>query len=323
MMIVNFKVVFALFLIFIGNTIPLLKAQDSTAIDIDKIAAIIVLDSFIVTANRNGFEVKDFIRYVLEDKSFYHAFQNLRTVNFYAENEISFAKPSGKIKAKYQSTTQQIYHKPCREMNVLQETTSGKFYKKNGKYNYYTAKMYDRIFFTHGKVCHTTTTSSSSAPKKRTGLEKNVSQLKKLIFQPGHRIDVPFIGNRTAIFEPHMLSKYDYAIISGELNGVDCYIFSVEVKPNIERYAPQKTIIKQMETYFEKETLQVMGRNYHLSYAGFAFAFDVNMDIKLTKKGHKYLPEKISYNGQWSVPFKKVERGKFQAKFRYKNNDAQ
>lgn len=308
---VKFNIVFTLFQILLINGPSTLIAQDTSAIDADKIAAVVVLDSFIVTADRKGFEVRDFIRYVMEDKSFYKAFKNLRSSNFHARNEMTFYKKSGKTKAHYQSDIQQIYDASCREMEVMNEVTTGKFYKRNGAYNFYTAKLYDRVFFTHGQVCQSNDSNNFTTQKNKKGVEKNLAQLKKLIFEPGHRVDVPIIGRRTAIFEPHMLPEYEYAIISGELSGVDCYIFIVDVKPNVEKYSPGKTVIKHMETYFEKETFQVMGRNYHLSYEGIAFSFDVKMEIKLTQKNGKYLPLIINYDGEWSVPFQKKENGTF------------
>ena len=292
-----------------------LAAQDSTAIDYEKIAAIVVLDSFIVTADRRGFEVEDFIRYVLDDESFYKAFKNLRKTNYTADNEITFYRPNGKQKARYHSKTKQTYSQACRTMKIVEEQTEGKFYKKGGQYRYYTAELYDRVFFTHGKVCESPTLTT---PKNNSGrTQKNIAQLKQLVFHPGHRINVPLIGRRTAIFEPHMIPKYEYAIISGELNGIDCYIFAIDVKPEVEHYSPQKTIIKHMETYFDKENFQVMGRNYHLVYEGLAFSFDVWMDIKLTLNGDKYLPAEVSYNGKWSVPFYKREKARFKARFSY------
>jgi len=45
------------------------------------------------------------------------------------------------------------------------------------------------------------------------------------------------------------------------------------------------------------------------------FDFDVKMDIALKTIGEKYVPEFISYDGQWDVPFHKPEISKFNISF--------
>lgn len=54
-----------------------------------------------------------------------------------------------------------------------------------------------------------------------------------------------------------------------------------------------------------------MGRKYELDYQGALFSFDVKMDISLLKQSGKYLPQNVSYQGRWDVPFRKEERGTF------------
>ncbi len=70
-----------------------------------------------------------------------------------------------------------------------------------------------------------------------------------------------------------------------------------------------------METFFDKKTFQVISRNYHLAHSGTMFDFDVKMDISLKTIGEKYVPELISYDGQWDIPFNKPEISKFNISF--------
>ena len=278
------------------------------------IAAIVLLDSFVVTAKREGFKVEEFIELVQKDESFYAAFQNLRKVSYRADNHLEFFNKSEEKIAQYDSKTRQQYENKCRTMQILSQKDEGKYFKRNGKYRYYTSKMYDQVFFTHGAVCESEATMRE--PSKPKGIRKHISELKKLIFQPGEKVDVPIIGGKTAIFSEKMMPYYDYSIRQDQYRGqLDCYVFAVHVKPEFEQKKEGKTVIKYLETYFERKTFQVLGRKYQLRYQSAFFDFDVEMDIELTKIGNLYLPEKVQYNGVWNIPSKKPEDGSFQATF--------
>lgn len=267
------------------------------------------LDSLVVTATRAGFSVPDFVEMVRKDESFHEAFHNIRTLSYSSENDIKMYGRKSKEKATYYSTIQQTSDGNCRTMATFQETVSGNFYKRKKKIRYYTAKMYDRLFFTHGKICESER-KENSKPK---GMEKNVAELKKLIFSPGEKADVPLIGKKTAIFDKNMIQYYDMSITSKKYNSsIDCYVFTAKVKSGSKE---DKTVIKFLETYFDKTTFQVIARNYHLRYNSALFDFDVKMDVKLKKLGNKYLPELIKYDGNWDVPAKKRETSKFTIRF--------
>lgn len=280
------------------------------------ISAFINLDSFVVTATRQGFDVDDFIELVREDDSFFKAFHNLRFVNTTFKNDIQLFDKKGKLKASYQSYSQQISDGRCREMQNFNENTTGNYFKRRKKYRYYTATLYDRVFFTNGKVCEDP--NAATWQEGKSGIEKHISELKKLIFSPGEKADVPLIGSKTAIFEPKMRQYYDYSISSKNyLNGADCYVFTAKVKDEFQDKKEGKTIIKYLETYFEKETFQVLARNYQLAASTTFYDFDVTMRVKLTKVGDKYFPETVEYDGQWDIPLKKPEIAVFKAEFEY------
>ncbi len=292
------------------------KAQNPDTSAYKGVAAVVFLDSFVVTAKRQGFDPEEFIQYVLEDESFYRAFQNLRRVSYVADNKITLYNRKGKIKADYKSKTQQESDGRCRTMTTLEESFSGKFYKgKNKEYQYYTAKLFDKIFYTNGTVCSEKKSQNShisqiKAPEGK--IEKHVFELKKLIFQPGMKADVPVIGNRTAIFSEKMHPYYRYSLISKAYEEIDCYAFIASPK---QEYPTEDTVIKYMETYFEKSNFQVVARNYWLKYSGALFSFDVKMKIRLTKLGDTYLPTSVEYDGFWDVPLKTAERAKFNTVF--------
>lgn len=287
------------------------EKKDSTSAS--NIAAFVFLDSFVVTAKRKGFNVEEFIELVQQDESFFKAFQNLRILSYRAKNKQSFYDKKGETIAQYESLTEQFYEAPCRTMRVQSESSSGKFYKKNKKYKFYTSKMFDQVFFTHGKVCQV---DSLVSTQKLKGIQKHINELKKLIFQPGQKVDVPIIGGKTAIFTEKMIPYYNYSIKQEKYRGaIEAYSFIAAVKPEYEKKKEGKTIIKYLKTYFERKTFQVLGRDYRLQYQGALFDFDVRMEVELKKLGNLYIPEKIRYRGEWDIPTKKPENGAFEAHF--------
>lgn len=302
------------FSLFFGASTAAQVSPDTAAYDFGDFGGIIYLDSLVVTASRSGFDVEDFVNLVQEDKSFYQAFRNLRFLSYSADNSIEFFDKKQRTLANYQSTTVQKAKQLCREMQVLEEKVEGKFFKKKRKYRYYTAKLYDRLFFTHTPTCE-----SSRAPQLKgeaRGMDKHIRELKKLIFQPGSKAEVPIIGNRTAIFDPDLAPYYDFKISSREYkNGQACYVFTAVVKEEFMHRKQDKTIIKFLETYFEKGTLQVIARNYQLKYQGALFDFEVSMNIELRNIAGTYAPEYIRYVGAWDVPGKKPEICHFSTRF--------
>lgn len=296
--------------------LPLLGySQDEDA----DIATIIMMDSVVVRAAKTGFDVEEFIDIVRKDKSFYQAFRNLRYLSYEAENEMTFFDKKNQVAATYASLTKQYSDGKCRHMDFLKEEIEGNFYKKKKKrkkFRYYTAKMYDQVFLAHDTICENQPIDTElDDDDEAKGIRKHVNELKKLIFQPGEKVEVPLIGGKTAVFSEKLSQYYDYQIISDSYLGkFDCYVFKVDVKPEFEQKKEGKTIIKSMATYFEKETFQVVGRQYHLDYSGALFSFDIKMEIELGKIGEYYLPKFIAYDGFWNVVTKRKERGQFSCK---------
>ena len=292
----------------------LFSQEDSTYYDFGDFGGIILLDSIVVSATRSSLDINDFVDMVRKDESFYKAFNNIRTLSYSADNQIAMFDKKGKAKAEYKSSTKQNYDGECRTMEVVKEDVEGNYYKKKRKYRYYTAKMFDRIFFTHGKVCKDGEPFEIEDSKR--GMEKHIQELKKLIFSPGEEADVPLIGNKTMIFSEEMSIYYNYSITSKKYKGsISCYVFGVEVKPEFQERKQGKTVIKKLETYFEKSNFQVIARNYTLTYFGSLFDFDVSMEIELKKVNDYYVPDYIKYDGWWDIPTKKPEISTFSSRF--------
>ena len=75
-----------------------------------------------------------------------------------------------------------------------------------------------------------------------------------------------------------------------------------------------------MITWFDALTMEVVARNYSLSYDAGVYDFDVSMEVEMTKFGEYLVPKTLRYKGNWDVVFKKRERGVFTATlFDFKN----
>ncbi|WP_295118210.1 hypothetical protein [uncultured Chitinophaga sp.] len=270
------------------------------------------LDEVVVKAKRFGFDVNGFIKRVEEDTTFYMAFKHLRQVSFTADNDIQVFSKKKEVKASLKSHTRQIVEGVCRHMEVIDEKTTGDFYTAKKNYNYYTAELYANLFFTTGKICD----NGQDTEKGRGSMEKHKSQLKQLIFNPGKPISgVPIVGNKVAIFTPDVMKLYTFSITSQQFNGTDCYVFSAIPRDNLNKVDRSEIVINELVTFFNKETWEIVGRNYSLSYKTVVFDFNVRMKVQMTKTGDLLVPSLITYNGTWDVPLKKRETADFTARF--------
>ena len=261
----------------------------------------ITLSEIVVNKNLN---IATFIQRVKNDTTFYKAFRNLRIIGYTSLNDIKLLDKKGNIKASLFSRTRQIRTKNCRKMQVLSQTTTGDMFDKEGNFNYYTAQMYAGLFFTKDSVCgeNNIVKGHEFSTNGLTGIEKHKEQLKMLFFNPGKKINgLPFISNKTALFDESMADKYDMSIDFGERNSVPCYVFNVRVKPENK----SDVVIDDMTTWFNEKTFEIVARNYSLNYDAGVYDFAVNMQVEMTKVGDLIVPSVLRYNGNWKVILKK------------------
>jgi hypothetical protein len=260
----------------------------------------------------NKLNIPAFIERIKNDTSFYKAFRNLHILQFTAINDIRMNNSSGEAKASLHSKTKQLRSNNCRTMQILEENVTGDFYDDNRNYNYYTAQMYASLFFTKDSVCNedNIVLGREFSTSGKTGMEKHKEQLKKLFFNPGKKINgLPFISNKTGIFDNDMADKYDMSIDFDVYNNTNCYIFKQTVKPD----SKDGVVIDEMTTWFDEKTYEVMARNYSLSYDAGVYDFKVQMEVVLTKFGTYLVPALLRYTGNWKAIFKPRERGVFTA----------
>jgi hypothetical protein len=289
---------------------PLLHAQQApgdTTVQVGR--KMITLSEVVLNKKLN---IPTFINRIKADTSFYKAFRNLRILGFTAINDIRMLKKDGSIKASLHSKTKQLRQHGCRKMETLEEQVTGDMYDDNHQFNYYTANMYASLFFTKDSVCgeDNIVKGREFSAAGKSGIEKHKEQLKQLFFNPGKKIKgIPFISNKTPIFEDEMADKYDMEIDMDLYNKTSCYIFSQKVKPGFE----DDVVIDEMTTWFNDSTYEVVARNYSLSYSAGVYDFKVQMQVEMTHYGQYLVPALIRYNGNWDVAFKKRERGVFTA----------
>lgn len=269
----------------------------------------IEMDEVVVTAQRGGWDVKSFIKRVQEDTTFYKAFKSTRVVSYKATNDIRVYNKRGKVTASLYSLTEQIAWNGCRTMKTLEEKVKGNFFKKDREYRYYTAELYDYLFFTKDTVCGQTDIIGSMEDADDDGrIGKHKYKLKQLIFNPGSKVaGVPFMGDKAAIFEPDVAEMYNFKLESAFYDGEDCYVFKAIPKPEYE----DDVVYNNLATWFRKADYSIVARDYSLSYDALAYDFNVRMKVRTRQIGDKLLPTKIEYDGNWHVFTQKRERVKF------------
>ncbi len=296
--------------------------QTKDSLDNERLAKMIDLSEVVV---RTDINVPKFIDRVKNDTTFYKAFKNLHVLGFTSLNDIRILDKKGKQKAALESKTRQNRADGCRTMEVLSATSQGDFYNDDSSFNYYTAELYAGLFFTKGKVCgeNNIVAGTSFDAKGKSGVAKHKEQLKMLFFNPGKKIPgIPFIGNKINVFDPDVAEYYDFLIDQLEYEGKQAYLFSVKARADLSPGEKNKIVIDDMVTWFDAKTMEVLARNYSLSFDAGVYDFDVSMEVQMTKFGDYLVPKTLRYKGNWDVVFKKRERGVFTATlFDFTNGD--
>ena len=264
---------------------------------------------------RNNFDYKDILQKIKEDTSFYKAFRTLRTIGYSSYNFIQMMDKNNTMQASLNSKTRQNKVAGCRTMDVLEETVTGNLRNAKGDYNYVTPSLYASLFFTKGSICgETNIVNGRTRTIEGSGIEKAKEQLKMLFFNPGRKIPgIPFIGNKLDLYDASAHELYDYRLDYVEYHGKLVVVFDVQPKQNLNFLANDRIVVDQMITWFDPKTLEVLGRNYSLSYKAGVYDFNVQMEVEMTYFNGQLVPKILRYKGNWDVIFKKRERGVFTA----------
>lgn len=265
---------------------------------------------------RSNTDVKGFIDRVRKDTTFHKAFRNLRILNYSALNNVQMMNKKGGVEATYFSKTKQKVFDGCRITEILEENVTGDYFDKKHNYNYYTAEMYDGLFFAFDTVCGETSIvkDATLSIKGKSGIEKHKEQLKMLFFNPGEDVPgIPLMGDKVRIFDEDHAKLYDFTVDIADRAGTQCYVFSIKIRDELSGMKKDKVVIDEMITWFDYKSFEVLARTYHMSYKAGVYNFDVNMEVEMARAAGLVYPALIRYNGRWGVMFKGKERGVFTA----------
>jgi len=281
------------------------QAQQIQRFNPDTIRTIVIDSPVNIRSHR--LRAQDFIDAVLADTSFYKAFQNMKRYSFNAENRIFTYDKKNKVNGKIYRKIKHSLVGNAPKTEYVARQDSGTVLKKNGKYQLYTVEMFDYIF-TNAYNSGFTKTEGLPGSGGKNGSYK--SKLKALIFTPGRKISgIPFISGKTEIFGADMRQFYNYEFARGKyVDSIPVYRFKVIRKPST---SDGDVMIREMTTIFDARSFQILGRYVDMKYSNMLFDFDVQMNIELNNFDGELLPTKITYQGNWDVPFHKEERASF------------
>jgi len=298
---------YLLLLILIASC-PELYSQAIPRFNPDTILTMKMDEDAVVKVGKAGLDIEDFIHEIITDSSFYEAFRIMKKYTFNAENNIFTYDKKDKILG---SIYRKLTHYPTgNHLKVIEEKTKGDLYKSNGNYELKTVEMFDHIFTNAYKSAYSPVMIKNSNGSKNDSYK---DKLKTLIFSPGKPVKgIPLISSKTEIFTANMRQYYNYAFAKGMyLDSIPVYRFKVTVKPDLGSWTTNGIMIKELTTIFDQRNFQILGRYIDMKLDNLAFNFDVQMNIEMSYFGEDLLPTKVSYQGNWDVPFKKQERASF------------
>lgn len=272
------------------------------------------LDTIVFSPYASIQSVEALIALLQSDTTFYKAFKNLHFSSYHADHSISFYnKKRNTIIAQMKAETQNVYRGGCRQMHILEENITGNYYKSNKEPKYYTAALYNDLFYEKEKICNKKNILSKDYLQPKGGaIEKNKAQLKLLMFNPGTPIKgIPLMGNKAAIFDPEIAKLYNFRIETTTKNGVSCYLFEAIPKPEHR----SKVVYQLFRTWLDDLDFHIVAREYQLSYQNALYDFDVYIKVNLINRQQQLLVKDIFYDGNWRVISKGREVAKFKTVF--------
>ncbi|WP_345211673.1 hypothetical protein [Mucilaginibacter gynuensis] len=266
----------------------------------------IQLDS-VINIKSHKLNAQDFIDAMLADTSFYKAFRNMKRYAFTAENRIYTYDKKNKVNGKIYRKLRHSNNGKNHKIDYIAKQDSGALYKKNGKYQLYTVEMFDYIFM---NAYNSDFVAGDGVPGPGGKNESYKDKLKTLIFRPGTKVKgIPFISGKTEIFSPDMKQFYLYQFARGTyLDSIPVYRFKIIQKPSS---ADGDVMIRELTTIFDTRTFQILGRYIDMKFNNLFVGFNVQMNIELNRFNGELLPTKISYQGNWDIPFHAEERASF------------
>lgn len=274
----------------------------------------VVLDSVMILAVRDGFSVEEFVHYVKTDTTFYQGFKNLRYYNHDFNSELSVLKKSGEPIGSLFRKGKYIVENERLVVQVDSAFDDGRIYNRKGAYRYYTPEFFDYVFFPEDTL--DVTKHARKGDEEGSGEnEGNEKDAKVIIFNPGSVEVESGSGSKKeklAVFDINMQQYYDYTISKETYqDSIECYEFTCRMKSDLEPKEQKEVLIRELVSYFDKKTFNVMYRKYVMSYRYWLIDLDVTVEVYMDYADGELIPAYIHYNGFWDIPFNKPEYADF------------
>lgn len=278
----------------------------------DRVVKSVMLDSVMITAVKDGFSVEEFIHYVKTDTTFYQGFKNLRYHNHDYHSELLLLKKNKEVMGSLYRAGNYLINNQQLVVNIDSTYDDGRIYNRRGEYRHYTPEFFDNIFFPKDTV----SVSKYATSKEEKGKDKqNEEDAKTIVFSIGSG-DVESGNSKSkkklAVFDIDMQQYYDYLISQKTFqDSIACYSFTVSMKEGLEKKEEEQVLIRELVSYFDKETFNVMYRKYVMSYRYWLIDLDVTVEVFMDYADDQLVPSYIHYKGFWDVPLNKAEHADF------------
>ncbi|MBS1568021.1 MAG: hypothetical protein JST45_01130 [Bacteroidetes bacterium] len=284
-------------------------------VDGDTISNVYQLGDVVIHGRAPGLDLEGFMQHVKTDTSFLHAFLNMRYWPHAVESGLAVRNKGEKERATLYRRGRLLRNGPQAELHVDSVGENGKLRARDGTLRYLTAELYDDLFWPKNTWHADNTIAAYQRSRGGKGrIEKYKDELKQFMFNPGQEIaSVPFIGDKLALFDPHMAPLYDFGIDQQFRNGRPCWMFSAAAKDSLDgkRADEDATVIKTMRTWFDQSTMQVIAREYRIAHASLILDFDISIQVDNALVNDELVPTLIHYDGDWDIPFHKRELVRF------------
>ena len=276
----------------------------------DTLMPMIFLDDVIISEENNGFSVDDFIGFVKRDTTFYMGFKHLRYYSHKFDSKLQIFNMKGdEIGVLKKSGS---YYSNGKKAWIVNDSiiSMGRIFKRNGDYRYYTPQAFDEVFFPKDTI--NVSLKISNIPNHEDS--KNMRDAKTVGFSIGtDDLEQSKFGvsKKLAVFDIDMQPYYDYIIGESIYYDRDCYVFTIRVKNDITERDKEKTLIRNIVSYFDKENFNVLYRKYKFVYRNWFLDIDMDIIVNMHYFNGKHIPTEIKYRGFWNVLFFKPERVEF------------
>ncbi len=292
-----------------------IPAQSMAQTEDDTLTNVYQLGAVVIHGRAEGLDLEGFVQQVKADTSFLHAFLNMRYWPHAVESSLTVRNKGEKEKATLYRKGHLARTGATAELRVDSSAESGNLRNRSGEMRYLTAELYEVLFWPKGTWRADNSIAAYERGRGGKGrIEKYKDELKQFMFNPGQEIaSVPFIGDKLALFDPHMAPLYNFTIAQEHRNGQPCWQFSATAKDSLNgsRTDDDATVIKRMRTWFDQTSMQVIAREYRIAHASLLLDFDISIQVDNTVVNGELVPTFIRYDGDWDIPLHKRELVRF------------